>query len=195
MTFTPALLVMLSLYSVIFAGYTLVAELRQGVIERLQVTPVSRFALLLGRMVYHIAILLSQALLLLLVAWLLGLRANLAGILVSFLLLILLGVLMASFSYALALSLKNEQTMGPALSLLTTPLLLLSGILLPLDRAPEPLRLLSEIDPLKYAVDAARDLFLGNVWDGKVLQGFIMLVSLALVALWWAASTFRRAIA
>lgn len=76
-------------------------------------TPVSRLALLLGRVMHNVAILLAQSVLLLLVAWLLGLRANLVGILATFILLILVGLLMASFSYGLALVMHNENTMGP----------------------------------------------------------------------------------
>ncbi|MGH3492393.1 MAG: ABC transporter permease, partial [Sciscionella sp.] len=45
---TPALLVQLGLFGSSFAGFTVLAELRLGVIERLRVTPISRMALLLG---------------------------------------------------------------------------------------------------------------------------------------------------
>lgn len=193
--FTPGMLIMMSLYSVIFAGYNLLFDLRGGVIERLRVTPVSRLALLLGRVMHNVTILLAQSVLLLLIAWLLGLRANLEGILATFVLLILVGLLMASLSYALALTMKNENTMGPALQLLTTPLLLLSGIILPLNLAPPPIRAIAEANPLAYAVDAARDLFNGNFADPRVLQAFVFIAIVALLVLWWAARSFRRAIA
>ena len=193
--FTPGALIMTSLYGAAFVGYNLLFDLRQGVIERLQVTPVSRLALLLGRVLHNVVILLAQSVLLLLVAWFLGLRANLVGILATFVLLILVGLLMASFSYALALVLKNENSMGPALQMLTGPLLLLSGIILPLSLAPPQIRTLAEVNPLAYAVDAARDLFLGHFADVHVWQGFVVLVGMVLLVLWWAASRFRRAIA
>ena len=47
--FVPGLLIQLGLFGTAFVGFTLIAELRYGLVERLQVTPVSRFALLLGR--------------------------------------------------------------------------------------------------------------------------------------------------
>lgn len=193
--FTPGVLIMMSLYSVTFVGYNLLAELRQGVIERLRVTPVSRLALLLGRVLHNIVILLLQSILLLLVAWLLGLRANLLGIAATFIVLILVGLLMASVSYALALAMKNENTMGPALQMLTTPLLLLSGIILPLNLAPPAIRAIAEANPMAYAVDVARDLFSGNFADIRELQGLVFLTIVALLALCWAVSNFRRAIA
>ena len=47
--FVPGLLVLLAIFGGLFQGFGLIAELRAGVIERSRVTPVSRFALLLGR--------------------------------------------------------------------------------------------------------------------------------------------------
>src|SRR3954447_16152888 len=53
--FIPGLLIQLSLFSA-FAGFGLIDEMRSGVIERLRVTPVSRFALLLGRVARDVLI-------------------------------------------------------------------------------------------------------------------------------------------
>src|SRR6185312_7055368 len=47
--FVPGLLVQLGMFGAAGVGFSLIAELRMGVIERLRVTPVSRVALLLGR--------------------------------------------------------------------------------------------------------------------------------------------------
>src|SRR5918912_313133 len=62
--FVPGLLIQLGLFGATGVGFGLIAELRNGVIERLRVTPVSRFALLLGRTLRDIVIMLVQALLL-----------------------------------------------------------------------------------------------------------------------------------
>ena len=47
--FIPGLLVQTAMFAAAFAGFGLVAELRNGVVERMRVTPMSRFAMLLGR--------------------------------------------------------------------------------------------------------------------------------------------------
>jgi ABC-2 type transport system permease protein len=65
---------------------------------------------------------------------LLGLNLNLAGIGVMLVLLALMGLLMASCSYALAL--KEENTFASTLQFFLLPLLLLSGVFLPLTLAP-----------------------------------------------------------
>ncbi|MBE3557726.1 MAG: ABC transporter permease [Ktedonobacteraceae bacterium] len=193
--FTPGVLIMLSFYSAAFVCYGLLAELRSGVIERLRVTPASRMALLLGRVLRDIVILLIQALLLIVVAWLMGLRANLAGVALTFVLLVFIGLLMASFSYALALVMRDENAVGSTLNMLTMPLLLLSGVMLPLSLAPAVIRNIAVVNPFTYAVDAARALFLGNFGDVRVIEGFVILGVLALLTFWWASSSFRRAVA
>ena len=59
--FVPGLLVLLGLFGGLFSGFGLIAELRAGVIERSRVTPVSRFALLIGRSLRDVVTLIVQA--------------------------------------------------------------------------------------------------------------------------------------
>src|ERR1041385_6256170 len=66
--FVPGLLIQLALFGATGVGFGLIAELRGGVIERLRVTPVSRFALLLGRTLRDIVIMLTQAFVLIVLA-------------------------------------------------------------------------------------------------------------------------------
>jgi ABC-2 type transport system permease protein len=80
--FTPGMLVMMGLYGAAFVGFGLIADLRAGVIERLRVTPVSRLALLLGRALRDVLVV--QSAVMLLVAWPLGLRADLSGMALAF---------------------------------------------------------------------------------------------------------------
>lgn len=193
--FTPGLLVMMAMFGAAFVGFGLIGDLRAGVIERLRVTPVSRLALLLGRALRDVLMLMVQATVLLLVALVLGLQASLIGVLITYGLVVLIGLLAASCSYALALAVREENTLASSLNLFTLPLLLLSGIMLPLTLAPLWLRDLATINPLSHAVDAARLLFSGNLGDPVVIRGFAIMILLAAVAVWWAARSFRSATA
>lgn len=193
--FTPGILMMLVPLGSMFAGIGLIAELRMGVIERMRVTPVSRIALVLGRALRDLAILLVQSIILLVVAWLMGLQANLLGMAVALGLMMLVGLMMVSCSYGLALVLKNENAVASITNALVLPLILLSGVLLPLTLAPRWLQIIAAFNPLAYAVDALRALFLGNFSDTSVVYGFAMITVLAVLALFWAAQSFRRATA
>src|SRR6202049_4862646 len=101
--FVPGLLIQLGLFGASGVDFSLIAELRSGVIERLRVTPVSRFALLLGRTARDILIMVIQALRLVLLAPSFGLSIHPLGIGLMLALLALLGLMMTPVSYALAL--------------------------------------------------------------------------------------------
>lgn len=193
--FTPGLLIMQGIFGTTFVGFGLIAQLRGGVVERLRVTPVSRLALLLGGALRDVVILLVQAVLLVLVARAMGLQASLAGVALVLGLLVLLGLFTASCSYAVALALKDENAFASTLNFFLLPLLLLSGVLLPLTLAPGWIQAAAALNPFSYAVDAARALFGGNLGDASVLYGFGVMAVLALIALSWAARSFRRATA
>lgn len=193
--FVPGLLIQLGLFGAAGVGFSLIAELRAGVIERLRVTPVTRVALLLGRALRDIVSLLIQAILLIAVSLPFGLSINLKGFLVVLGLLALIGLMMASISYACALWLKSEDAFAPLIFTATLPVLLLSGVLLPLTLAPNWLRAIAAVNPLAYAVDAARAIFNDHLGDVSVLKGLAIMAVLALAAVVTAARSFGRAVA
>lgn len=73
-----------------FVGYSLIAEYRGGVIERMRVTPVSRAALLLGRSLRDVVVLTVQGALFIALAVPFGLRAPVGGVLLSLVLVAIL---------------------------------------------------------------------------------------------------------
>ncbi len=193
--FVPGLLIQLGLFGASGVGFGLISELRFGVIERLRVTPVSRLALLLGRALRDILTLLLQSLILVLVALPFGLSFRPLGILIALGLVALIGLMVTSISYALALWLKDENSFAPIVFTASLPLLLLSGVLLPMSLAPSWLRTISTLNPLSHAVSANREVFLGHLANANVYQGVAIMVVLAALAIWYAARAFSRAIA
>jgi ABC-2 type transport system permease protein len=193
--FAPGLLVMMGLYGVGFAGFGLIADLRAGVVERLRVTPASRLALLLGMVVRDVLILIVQCALLTGLAVLMGMRPDPVGAALTLILIVLIGLVMSSCSYALALATKDENALASSINFLAIPLLLLSGVMLPLALAPSLLRTIASFNPLAHAVDAARALMAGRLADSAVLPTFALFVGLALIGLLWATRAMRSATA
>ncbi|HEV2887897.1 MAG TPA: ABC transporter permease, partial [Jatrophihabitans sp.] len=97
--YVPGLLVVLVLLSGLFTGFGLLAELRAGIIERARVTPVSRFALLMGRALSEVATLMGQAVLITILAIPFGMTVRLGPLLLAYVLLIMMGLLATSLSY------------------------------------------------------------------------------------------------
>lgn len=192
--FVPGLLIQLGLFGAAGVGFSLISELRLGVVERLRVTPVSRLSLLLGRALRDVLTLFVQALILVFLALPFGLSFKPVGILIGLGLVALIGLLVASISYALALALKDENSFAPIIFTASLPLLLLSGVLLPMSLAPSWLRTISTLNPFSHAVSANRAVFLGHLGNPNVYQGVVIMAVLAAVAVWFAARSFGRAI-
>lgn len=191
--FVPGLLVQLGLFGAAFVGFTIIAEWRNGVVERMRVTPVSRLAMLLGRVMRDAVTLLVQSIILILTGVIMGLRAPFLGVVLSLAVVVILAVSMASLSYATGLKLKSEDALAPLLNSIAVPLLLLSGILLPLSLAPDWLNDISRINPFRYIVNALRDVFLGHYTTGSDLIGFCVAIALAIVSVAVGTMTFRSA--
>ncbi|MEV7450318.1 ABC transporter permease [Streptomyces nigra] len=189
----PGLLLQLGLFGASFAGFAVIIEQGQGVVDRMRVTPVSRLALLLGRVLREATVFVFQAVLLVLAALLMGLRAPLPGVLIGFAFVGLLTVSLASLSYALALKVRTPQEFGPAVNALTMPMMLLSGLMLPMTLGPRWLDVLSHFVPFRYLVDAVRDAYVGAYATQHMLYGTIVAVLFAALAVTVGTRVFRGA--
>jgi ABC-2 type transport system permease protein len=190
--FVPGMLIQLGMFGSMFVGFGIIAEIRFGTVERMRVTPASRLGLLLGRVLRDALVLLVQAILLTLVAVIFGLRVPLVGALLTVGLVLLLGIALASLSYAAGLWLKSEDALAPLLNMISVPVLLLSGILLPMTLAPRWLLRLSQANPFSHIVDAARAAFRDDLGNSQLVIGIICAAGLAVLGLWVANRTFQR---
>ncbi|WP_030441735.1 ABC transporter permease [Actinoplanes subtropicus] len=192
--FVPGLLVLLAIFGGLFQGFGLIAELRAGVIERSRVTPVSRLALLLGRSLRDVVSLIAQAVIITLLALIFDLRVFIGNLLLAYLMLALISLMTSALSYGVALVVKSEDALAPLMNTVAQPVLLLSGILLPLTYAPGWLQGIADWNPFSWAVDGTRALFRGDLGAPAVWQGLIIMAVLAAAAVGWAAREFARSV-
>ena len=156
-------------------------------------TPVSRLALLLGRVLRDASLLGLQGCVLLLLALAARpARARCRAWSSRWAWSSLLGIALSSLSYALGLVTRQEFVFAPFLNMVLVPVLLLSGILLPMTMAPAWLRTLSRFNPLAHVVDAIRDAFLGRYLTVHVVGGTLAVVALAVVSVTLATRLFLR---
>ena len=193
--FVPGILVMTALFGSAFVGFGLCDEIREVVIERMTVTPMSRVAMLVGRSLRDVTLLEVQGLILVVLAIPFGLEINIGGVAVAFAMLALIGLMMSPVSYTLALILKSEDSLAPVVNGISLPLLLLSGVMLPMSLAPDWLQTIAKFNPLFHAVAAIRALFNASYADGEIVIGLVLLVVLTLVTITFGARSFSRAAA
>jgi ABC-2 type transport system permease protein len=190
--FVPGLLMQLAIFGAGFAGFGIIQELREGVIDRQRVTPTRRLSLILGRTLSNTVTIAVQATVLIVVAIPFGLKPSWGGIAVSVVIVCVLAVGISAASYAMGLILKDEDAFAPFIQGVSLPLLLLSGVLLPMSLAPGWLETASKINPLTHVVDGTRSLFAGDFGDPDVLVGAAVAVALAALLAWWGARVFQR---
>lgn len=190
--FVPGMLIQLGIFGSMFVGFGIIAEIRFGTVERMRVTPASRLGLLLGRVLRDTLVLLIQAALLTLIAALFGLRVPVSGALITVGIVGMLGIALSSLSYAAGLWLKSEDALAPLLNMIAMPVMLLSGILLPMSLAPRWLQRLAAVNPFSHVVEGARAAFRGDLGDTQLLVGLVASALLAVLGLAVATRTFQR---
>ena len=192
--FVPGVLVMLSLFGTSTTGANLLLEMQYGSHERMLVTPLSRSALLIGRALKEIAPTVAQAALILVVTLPFGFRFSPLGAVIGMLILAVFSVGMGALSYSLALAVKDRQwVFWLVQQTLLFPMLILAGMLLPLDAGPAWLRAAALANPLSYVVAAERVLFAGDVANATVLAGAVAAAITAIVGMVIGISSMRRA--
>lgn len=193
-SFVPGILVMSCLVGTSMTGSNLQLEMQSGSHERLLVTPLGRPALLVGRALKEIVPVLVQALVIVAVTVPFGFDLAPAGLVVGLALLAVTAVGLGALSYALALAVRNQEWVFWAVQqTLLFPLLLLAGVLLPLESGPGWMRAASAVNPLRYLVDAERSLFAGEIGDPAVAGGAIAAVVTACFGVWVGTRAMRAA--
>lgn len=192
--FVPGMVVMLVLFTTVMCGWTLTEELMSGSFERFLTTPMSRPAMLVGRALKELAPLLVQAVIVIVVAAPFGLALYPLQMLLGLALLLVFGIGVAGLSYALAIASKHDGSLFYMVShSISLPMMLLGGVLLPMEGAPAWLYIASRFNPLSYLVEAERALFSGALWTMPVMIGVGVAVATGVVGLAVGAATIRKA--
>lgn len=191
--FVPGILVMMCLTGPMSAGYTLLVELIGGAMERMTVTPLNRTAPLVGKSAKAVLTLAVQAVLIVALALPLGFEPHAAGVPAGLAQLAIFGVGLGALSFVLAITSVPSGTLFYVVTQsVLFPLLLLSGVLLPLETAPGWLRTLGQINPVTYIVDAQRALFAGDLAAPSVLYGTAAACAVAAIGLYLGNRAMRR---
>ena len=192
--YVPGMLVALALAGGLYAGFDLLQELAAGIVERARVTPVSRLALLLGRALRDVVVLMVQAAIIIVLSLLFGLTVAIPNLLIGYGILALINLTAASFSYGVAMKIKKPAVLGQLINNVAQPLMLLSGTLLPIALAPLWLRDTANGNPFNWAVTGMRALFTGHPGDPSIWKSFAMLGALAVVTIAWSGRKFAKSV-
>jgi len=172
--FVPGIVAMTALMGASFTGANLTSEIMTGSHERLLVSPLSRSSLLVGRALKEVVPMLMQVAIILAVVTPFSFDLHVGGVLAGVAMLSLFSIGVGALSFALALASKDQEWLfWTVQQTLVFPVLLLAGMMLPIEGAPAWLRTASDLNPLTYVVEAERALFAGSFPADTVGYGFL----------------------
>lgn len=189
--FVPGMLVIMGI-SNLFAGFGFIPEIREGYMARILVSPASRIAILIAMLLNQLITFSMQAIVLFVIAMLFGLRVSIMGAILTFILILLIGASMSSLSYIISIATKDENGLATLVNTLYLPVMLLSGILLPISLAPTWLQDIAHINPFYYAVEASRALFAGNFNDHVIIEGYVIMIVFIIITSWLAERALKN---
>ncbi len=193
----PGILGQSALFVSIFYGVAVIWERDLGIINKFLVSPTPRAALVLGKALSAGVRSISQALIIYLLAIVLGVKLNwnplaLLGVLSA---VVLGAALFSTFSLIIACLVKTRERFMGIGQLLTMPLFFASNAIYPISLMPDWLRVISRINPLSYLVDALRTLMLQNGTSSFGLQtDFAVLVGTTVVLILIGARLYPRVV-
>jgi ABC-2 type transport system permease protein len=154
---TPGIVIMTALFSGGWNGFGVIEDINQGVMDRFLVTPASRTAIIVGRMVQLAIIAVIQSLILLTMGLLMGADySGPLGVVVLILSAVLLGAIFGALSIAMSVVVRKEETVIAAVNFIVLPLTFLSTVFLPAEQLTGWIKAFAKVNPVNWAVEAGR---------------------------------------
>src|ERR1700680_5032621 len=156
--FYPGALIMIVLFTSIFAMMSLIEDRKEGFLLSVMVAPVPRSAIVLGKVLGGTTLSAIQGLIFLAFAPFVGVHMGFIDFLLVVLVVFLVSFALTSLGFAIAWPMDSTQAFHAIINLFLIPLWLLSGALFPLSGASGWLRFVMRLNPLTYGVEALRNL-------------------------------------
>jgi len=165
--FYPGTVLLVVLFTAIFATISIVEDRREGFMQSVLVAPVSRSAVVTGKILGATTLGMIQGLLFLPLAGLAGLSITLPDFAYIMLILFLAAFGLTGLGFILAWRLNSTQGFHSVMNLFIIPMWMLSGALFSVESVPGWMRMIARVNPMFYSVTAMQDGF-GVAGSGAV---------------------------
>jgi len=179
----PGVIAQNIMFTAFFGGVSVLYDKEFGFLKEILVAPVSRLAIVAGKVLGGATSAFVQGIIVLAFSLLLGVRfTSLSGMVASLGIMALISFAFMALGLALASGLERAASFQSIGRFTTMPMWFLSGALWPLDKSPEWLKVITLLNPLTYGVDALRTLLINvNVLD--LTLGITMLIAFTVAML------------
>ena len=179
----PGIVVMSALFSSGWSGMSTIEDIDRGVTDRLLVSPVSRGALIAGRVAQSALVVVVQSVIMIGLALAVGANfpGGVLGVVVLILVAALLGAAFGALSNSLALVTRQEESLIGAVTFLVLPLTFLSTALMREDLLPGWMQTAASLNPVDWAIEAGRSATAASP-DWGMVAGNVALLGVLLLA-------------
>src|SRR3954451_14845799 len=193
--FFPGTLVMILLFTAIFATISIIEDRREGFLQGVLVAPIPRWSMVLGKVLGGTAIAMLQGIMFLVLGWLAGalgwyqvISTTATGLVAALLLMFVVSLALTGLGFLIAWRMDSTQGFHAIMSVFLLPMWLLSGAFFPMDVGGW-LGWIICLNPLTYGVAGLRH-YLQNVDAAEHLPslGVCWLVSLVFASIIFAAA-------
>ncbi len=153
----PGIICMGTLFTAMFSGMDMIWDRQFGFLKETLVAPVSRVKIITGRILGGATVAVIQGLIITVICYIAGFRAESLSMLpLALLFLMLIAVLFASIGTTLGSLLEDMHAFPLIMNFLVMPLFFFSGALFPANQVPAALHAIMRLNPLTYGVDGVR---------------------------------------
>jgi len=191
---TPGVVTMTMLFTALFTGMSVIWDKRLGYMNKLLVAPIPRTSIVLGKMLSAMVRGAIQCLIVLAIAFGLGVTVETGAIGVILIILIsgIFSLGLASISIAAAAGMKRHETFFAFVNLLNMPLMFLSNALFPTALMPDWMRTIASVNPFSFCVDATRTLMIVGFDWAKIVPDVEALIIFTALTTSAGIMAFRR---
>jgi ABC-2 type transport system permease protein len=191
--FLPGVIgVLIMQIALILTGITVVREREKKTLEQLLVTPLTKPAFILGKLIPYVIIALLDFYFILAAGWLLFDLPQPSSHLLLFILALVFVAVMISLGLLISLIAKTQQQAMFIAIFIIVPSILLSGFIFPLEAIPEIVRPICYIIPFTYFVEIIRGLLIKQTEFNDLVPAYAALLGFVVIFVTASIMKFRQ---
>jgi ABC-2 type transport system permease protein len=161
---------------------SLIADREQDYSQEMFVSPVSRYAIIAGKILGESLVTLPQAAAILAFGAILGVPLNIPVLVALIPVIFVLGIFGGAFGVLVLSNLRSQQAANQIFPFVMLPQFFLAGVFNPIGNLPWYLDVISHISPMRYAIDLLRDVYYGYLPEAVPVALDPLPVNLAVIA-------------
>lgn len=184
--FAPGVVAMSIIFSSLFTGIAVLWDKQFGFLQEVLVAPVSRLSIIIGRTLGGATTSLIQGLIILGIAFVLGVPfPGVIGLVMTLIFMVFIAFTAVGFGLILASKMRDMQSFPLIMNLIMMPLLLVSSAFFPLQNFPSIISIVAKLNPMFYMVDGLRGSLIGydNIYPPLVDFSVVLVICIIILSL------------